>query len=311
LPQYCEGDVGQFRLAKDINKCIDIEGGNLYNGAPVQIWTCNGYAQQNFKWCADGRIVSTINEKMCLDVAGGDPSKAGNLQMWECNSQPGQYWWYDEKTQAIFPEHSGEDMCLDVDGGSSREGARVNIFSCRFPFTGELWLLGNGPPPSPTPSPKPGQEECIGKPGRFLPNDDKSKCIDIPLGFLHNGAALQIWHCNGLPQQEFKWCSDGRIVSMKDETMCLDVPGGDPRKSSDLQMWQCNGQDGQYWSYDADTMFVSPAITNESMCMDIRGGSFREGNRVNVYRCKHPFTGIAWYTPSDVANVTSQIEIII
>merc|ERR1719392_552907 len=74
-PQGCINDIFQFRLDNDKSKCMDIIGGHAANGAQVQIWNCNGKANQNFMWCADGRIVSAINDDMCLDIPFDEVNK--------------------------------------------------------------------------------------------------------------------------------------------------------------------------------------------------------------------------------------------
>jgi len=137
-PPPCQGSAGLFLLNRDQSQCLDIKGGNVYNGASMQIWGCNGLPQQNFKWCSDGRIVSALNDKYCLDVPGGDPSKSNYLQMWECNSHDGQWWKYDTQSMAVFPAKTGETMCMGIEHGSTSPGSRVNIYSCKT-GTGEAW----------------------------------------------------------------------------------------------------------------------------------------------------------------------------
>jgi len=135
----CVGNTGRFEAGSDNSKCFDIPGGNVYNGAPVQMWDCNHHTNQNFIWCQDGRIVSAMNDKMCLDVPGGDPKKATFLQMWDCNGMGGQYWEYDAKTMSIFPAQTGETMCVDTDDGSVKPGTKVNLWYCK-PGTGMAWV---------------------------------------------------------------------------------------------------------------------------------------------------------------------------
>jgi hypothetical protein len=138
----CQGTAGKFMLNKDDSKCLDVIGGNANNGAGLQIWGCNGRANQNWKWCSDGRIVSELNENMCLDVPGGDFSKTQRLQMWNCNQDQGQYWKYDSTSMSIYPAKIGEKMCMDVENNSQSPGARVNLYNCH-PGTGEAWKTGS------------------------------------------------------------------------------------------------------------------------------------------------------------------------
>jgi len=298
----CNGHVAQFRLMRDSTKCLDVRGGQVTDGAQVQIWDCNGHTNQNFMWCSDGRIVSAANFgiAMCLDVPGGDPSKPTDLQLWQCNGRGGQYWQYDTANHAIFPPSTGEKMCMDVSGGSDKTGSLINIYYCS-PGSGERWYFGQGPPPSPPPPPIP---QCSGGKGTvsyFQLHRDTTKCIDIVGGKASAGAKVQIWGCNGQENQKFIWCSDGRIVSAINDNMCLDVPGGDPSKASDLQIWHCNAAAGQYFQYDGNNMAVYPWKTGEKMCMDVSAGSTNPGTPVNIFSC-NPGTGEKWQINKAVAQ---------
>merc|ERR1719454_292096 len=80
--------------------------------------------------------------------------------------------------------------------------------------------------------------------GKFMVNYNRGKCMDIALNGAAgpwNGAKIQVWDCNGGPNQQFIWCTDGRIVSAMNKQYCLDIPGGNPFAEADnMQMWQCN-----------------------------------------------------------------------
>jgi len=284
----------QFRLIRDSKKCLDVRGGQITDGAQLQIWDCNGHTNQDFVWTSDGRIVSDDDSRgvMCLDVPGGDLSKPTALQLWKCNGHAGQYWQFDANSKSIFPPSVGEKMCVDVQSGSDTNGATVNIYYCS-PGSGEKWYFGQGPPPAPSPAPI---AQCSGGSGvsYFQLNRDTRRCMDIVGGKAVQGASVQVWNCNGNDNQKFIWCSDGRIVSRMNDNMCLDIPGGDPTKSANLQIWPCNRADGQYWMYDGNTMSIYPYKTGEKMCMDVDRGATDPGTMINVYGCTPGTGGEKW-----------------
>jgi hypothetical protein len=141
-PPACIGKAGRFLVNRDQSKCLDISGGKVYNGATLEIWNCNGQAQQNFVWCSDERIVSDKDHSYCIDVPGGDPSKATALQMWSCNGQAGQYWGYDGNNMAVYPTKTGagENMCLDLAGGSTNPGTAAISYYCKPGQNNEKWF---------------------------------------------------------------------------------------------------------------------------------------------------------------------------
>jgi len=140
-PPGCNGNLGHFKPKRDMSKCLDVPGGQLYNGAQVQIWDCNGLKQQSWMWCADNRIVSGLNDNFCLDVPG-DSSKATYLQMWECNGHENQRWGYNGNTLDVYPTHVGETMCMDLASASLKAGTKVNLYPCQA-GGGESWVLGS------------------------------------------------------------------------------------------------------------------------------------------------------------------------
>jgi len=85
-------------------------------------------------------------------------------------------------------------------------------------------------------------------------NDDGSwkelgsgKCVDVPGADFSEGTLLEIWECNGLPQQQFGYDSDmGTIYlwSDTDATWCVDLLGGGGQGAS-LQLWGCNNGENQ------------------------------------------------------------------
>lgn len=209
------------------------------------------------------------------------------LREWQQSENHWQRWffcesWNSNKYQVVYKAPSGK-------------------------FVGECYVdRGTGPAPAPPPVPA-----CTGTVGRFLVNRDQSLCLDVAGGNVINGATMQVWACNGMPQQNFIWCSDGRIVSAKDKRYCVDVPGGDPTQATDLQIWECNSRAGQYWKYDSNTMAVFPASVGEKMCMDIEHGSAQAGTKVNTFACT-PGTGEKWYTKpvADTSNITGVFDIV-
>lgn len=67
--------------------CMNIWGGDAYNGADIRLHSCSGTANERFTYdAASGMFRSKLNADYCLDVAGGDFSNGGNIQLWSCDS---------------------------------------------------------------------------------------------------------------------------------------------------------------------------------------------------------------------------------
>jgi len=82
-------------------------------------------------------------------------------------------------------------------------------------------------------------------------SDSSSFCLDLYGGDTTNGNAVQVWECNGLPNQQWKFAEGTfQIQYYADQSKCVDAGAMTP--GSKLQIWDCNGQPQQHWGYDAD-----------------------------------------------------------
>jgi len=110
--------------------CVDVAGGALAQGTPVQLWKCHGKAPQLFGVDGrNGRIYLAAAPHLCVD---GIPNQ--QLLVVQCQSVETQ-WRYEERTKTI---RSSNGMCWDVSGGRRPENIRS-----RRPLI--AWPCHNGP----------------------------------------------------------------------------------------------------------------------------------------------------------------------
>ncbi|MBB2946726.1 hypothetical protein FB565_006494 [Actinoplanes lutulentus] len=76
-----------------------------------------------------------------------------------------------------------------------------------------------------------------------------SKCVDADANRINqNGAAIQLWACNGSRQQSWTSHADGTI-RVGTNGRCLDADTNTAgRNGTVVQLWQCNGSPQQRWS---------------------------------------------------------------
>ncbi|WP_199443505.1 ThuA domain-containing protein [Umezawaea beigongshangensis] len=102
-------------------KCADVAGGGSADGAKVQLWTCNGGANQ--RWTVTGSTVRALDR--CLDASGtGDGAV---VRSWSCHGGGGQNWAAGANGSLVNPQ-SGK--CLDANGGGSADGTQLIVWSC-------------------------------------------------------------------------------------------------------------------------------------------------------------------------------------
>ncbi|WP_433888953.1 RICIN domain-containing protein [Streptomyces sp. CA-111067] len=107
-------------------RCMDVYGGGTVNGSPVDIWDCNGQANQQWSVKSDGTIVG-VQSGLCLDAYGQGTTNGTVVTMWSCNGQANQKW-TPKPDGTIVGVQSG--LCLDVSGAATANGTAVQLYSC-------------------------------------------------------------------------------------------------------------------------------------------------------------------------------------
>ena len=102
-----------------------------YNGySGVEAWDClPGNPKQNLTYDLNSKRIAFGNTGQCLDVYGASRRQGSPLIKYPCHNGANQKWNYDEKTQALRPQHA-PGMCLDVMWGSGQNGAPLWIYGC-------------------------------------------------------------------------------------------------------------------------------------------------------------------------------------
>ncbi|MGW1952423.1 ricin-type beta-trefoil lectin domain protein [Streptomyces sp. NPDC001920] len=96
-------------------KCLDVAGGRTDNGTPVQIYTCNDSAAQDWQIIGNGDGYSLWNlaAKKCLDVQNGNAANGTKIRIWTCNSSKAQQWDFDVRGVGEL-RNAATGKCLDL-----------------------------------------------------------------------------------------------------------------------------------------------------------------------------------------------------
>ena len=86
-------------------------------------------------------------------------------------------------------------------------------------------------------------------------------CLDDRNNSTSNGAVVQVWSCNGLPNQKWQVMSDGTI---RHNGLCLDARGNGTTNGTKVQLWACTGNGNQKWDTDSYRIhYDNPAATGK------------------------------------------------
>ncbi|MBO3738623.1 endo-1,4-beta-xylanase [Actinoplanes flavus] len=102
-------------------RCVDVPGASQTNGTRVQLYDCNGQANQT--WTLTSSRQLTVYGTRCLDAAGSGNGAA--VQIYACNGQANQQWNVNTNG-TITGVQSGR--CLDVWGTGN--GQQVQLYDC-------------------------------------------------------------------------------------------------------------------------------------------------------------------------------------
>jgi hypothetical protein len=71
----------QIHPANYSGKCLDVKDGTFADGALVQLWDCNGKAQQQFALTTGSTKIQVAGTNFCLDF-GSNPTSGTQVKIW-------------------------------------------------------------------------------------------------------------------------------------------------------------------------------------------------------------------------------------
>jgi glucosylceramidase len=105
------------------------------------------------------------------------------------------------------------------------------------------------------------------------------KCVDVAGASTANGAAVQLFGCNGSAAQSWTVGADRTIRALG---KCLDVAGASTADGARVQLFDCNGTGAQQWSATAGRDLVNVAANK---CLDVTGNSSADGTQLQIWTC--------------------------
>ncbi|WP_369188742.1 ricin-type beta-trefoil lectin domain protein [Streptomyces sp. R08] len=120
-------------------KCLDVPNSARTAGTQVEIWSCNGGANQTWTHSTSNQLtVYSGSSQMCLDAYNNQTSPGTKVEIWSCNGQSNQQWLLNANG-TITGVQSG--LCLDVTGGATADDALAQLDTCTG-ASSQRWTLG-------------------------------------------------------------------------------------------------------------------------------------------------------------------------
>jgi endo-1,4-beta-xylanase len=130
------GTAGALR-AVGAGKCLDVPNSSSTAGTQLQIWDCNGQANQSWTRTSSNQLtVTTGGVQMCLDAYDNQTSNGTKVETWPCNGGSNQQWSVNSDGTI-----TRGGACLDVTGASTANGALAELWTCNGQ-SNQKWTLG-------------------------------------------------------------------------------------------------------------------------------------------------------------------------
>jgi hypothetical protein len=126
------GSSGAQAITGFGGKCVDVQAANSANQTPIQLYTCNGTAAQQWTVGSDGTLRALGK---CMDVTAASSANGTHVQLYDCNGTAAQNW-------TVGADHTirAFGKCLDA-GGPAADGTLLQIWDCGSGAANQQWTL--------------------------------------------------------------------------------------------------------------------------------------------------------------------------
>ncbi len=105
--------------------CANDRAASTANFNPVQVYTCNGTAAQQWTVVQAGSTLHVLGK--CMDINGGGTADGTTVDLYDCNGTAAQVF-IPRSNGSLYNPQSGK--CLDDTGWSTTPGTQLQIWDC-------------------------------------------------------------------------------------------------------------------------------------------------------------------------------------
>ncbi|MFJ9782787.1 ricin-type beta-trefoil lectin domain protein [Amycolatopsis sp. NPDC101161] len=106
-------------------RCLDVPNASQTSGTQVELWDCNGGANQQWTATAAGEL--RVYGSACLDASGQGTTPGTKAIIWTCTGGTNQKWTL-KSDGTIVGTQSG--LCLDAIGNGTGNGTLIDLATC-------------------------------------------------------------------------------------------------------------------------------------------------------------------------------------
>ncbi len=266
--------------------CVD--AGLEHSGTSVAIATCANDPEQN--WSEGAGHTLQIN-KLCLGTAGGATAPGTGVVLAACKSGSTTQEWTQGTGNSLVntgaSTAAGQPVCLDDPGSSTSSGTTLDIAACNG-GSNQAWPLpaAQGPPTGAPTGPVSSQ---------LQQQDTQVPCMDDAGGKTTTGNKVQMWTCEGDPQEQWTLNADGTV--RLDGKFCLDSAGGAGTNGTDVVLDPCSGAASQVWTPEP-TQNNALVQKSSGQCLTDPADETGNGEAIQIWHCNQAGNQ-AWHLPAN------------
>jgi hypothetical protein len=110
---------------------------------------------------------------------------------------------------------------------------------------------------------------------------EAGKCLDVPNATQTEGTQVDIWDCNGNPNQQWTATSSGQLTVYWGGD-CLEAFGQGTAPGTEVDIWPCSGGTNQQWSLNANGTITG---VQSGLCLDVTEASTADGALAELWPC--------------------------
>lgn len=225
----------QLRSADNIEKCIDLWGGNTAEGTSIITYQC--HHGRNMYWHHDstsGFLRSKKDPNKCATALSLD---SGSLvELYTCDPSNELQKWVRTIDKTLALRASNPLRCLDVPDHGAVNHAMLKVTTC------------NGSTLTQKFRPLEAMMQHAISPQH---PDLKHQCLEVDTAdaSVPSGTDIKSRKCNGSDKQQWLYDAEtGLIHSLYDPTTCIDLAAGNKSRGAKIVMWPCRvGSKNQMW----------------------------------------------------------------
>lgn len=225
--QYANYGLGQPGTVRIHSKCLDVKSNGTANGSLVDLWSCSGGANQ--QWKIEGAYGELYNPHSgkCLDDPGSSSTNGKQLDIWTCNGANNQNW----LLPASPYESAVSNLCINDAGNSSANGAKIVSYACNGGSNEKVATYTAGP---------------------YAVFGINGKCLNARGNGTVNGTQVVLYNCSdssgNVPVNSlWSFTAYGQIENAQAQK-CLAIPNNATANGTALALEDCYGEPGEVWA---------------------------------------------------------------